>query len=74
MDNRNANNLTKRELEILKLVAMGYTKNQIAELVCVTIHTVKAHLESIYFKTGAHNKIQAIVTALKKGLLELGEL
>ena len=55
------NNLTKREKEVLELIIQGKSNPQIANELILSIHTVKAHLESIYKKLGVHNKVQAAV-------------
>ncbi len=52
--------LTKRELEILVLVAAGYKDQEIAEKVFVSLHTVKTHLKHIFEKLKAKNRVQAI--------------
>ena len=55
------NNLTEREKEVLELIIQGKSNPQIANELILSIHTVKAHLESIYKKLGMHNKVQAAV-------------
>ena len=63
--------LSLRESRVLQLAALGYTKKEIAEDMNFSIHTVKSHLENIYKKFGVHNKIQAIIMAIKNGLIEI---
>ena len=63
--------LTSRELQVLKLVALGYTNKEVAEKMNFSVHTVKSHLEKIYMKLCVHNKIQALVKAVQGGFLEL---
>ena len=65
------NILTKREMEILKQVYQNKTNREIAELFHWTIHTIKAHDSEIYRKLNAKNKLDAILTAIRKGYLEL---
>ena len=55
------NNLTEREKEVRELIIQGKSNPQIANELILSIHTVKAHLESIYKKLGVHNKVQAAV-------------
>lgn len=62
MDERN--NITKREKEILALIAEGKSNPEIAEALTISTHTVKAHIESIYRKLNVHNKVQAAVSAI----------
>lgn len=58
------NNLTEREKEVLELIIQGKSNPQIANELILSIHTVKAHLESIFKKLGVHNKVQAAVYAI----------
>ena len=57
--------LTPRELEVLNLVIKGYHNPKISELLCISEHTTKAHLSSIYEKLHVTNRIQAIIRFLK---------
>ena len=63
--------LTSREIEVLRLVALGYNNNEVAKTMNFSIHTVKSHLENIYKKFGVHNKIQALIKAIQAGLIEV---
>ena len=58
------NTLTSRELEVLNLVIKGYHNSKISELLCISQHTTKAHLTSIYEKLQVSNRIQAIIKYL----------
>ncbi len=51
--------LTKREIEVLRLVAMGLTDAQIAEQLVLSLHTVHAHLRTIYSKLGVTSRSAA---------------
>jgi DNA-binding NarL/FixJ family response regulator len=62
--------LTKRELEILKLVAEGHSNSQLARILWVTEQTVKFHLSNIYRKLGVANRTEAGRWAQVHGLLE----
>lgn len=62
--------LTKREYEVLELVVQGFSNEVIAEKLFISVHTVKAHLESIYRKLGATNKVQAAVSAVLMGIID----
>ena len=66
----NINLLTKRELKILSLITDGKSNPKIAEELCISIHTVKAHTDSIYKKLGVHNKVQAAVYAILHNIIE----
>ena len=69
----NKNILTPRELEVLKLLIYGYNNTKIAEQLCVSTHTAKAHISSIYEKLNVSNRVQAIVKCLKENLIETSE-
>lgn len=54
------NSLTKREKEVLNLIAKGLLYKEIAEILCVSYSTVKKHLKNIYQKLHVQNKIEAL--------------
>ena len=62
--------LTKRELEILRLVASGSSNSQMAKLLWVTEQTVKFHLSNVYRKLDVPNRTAASAKANSLGLLE----
>lgn len=62
--------LTERELEVLTLITDGLNNQQIAEKMMVSIHTVKAHICSIFAKLKVNSRVQAAVKAVKFGLVE----
>jgi DNA-binding NarL/FixJ family response regulator len=61
--------LTKREREILRLAAEGYSNTQLAKMLWVTEQTVKFHLSNIYRKLDVSNRTEASRWAQKRGLL-----
>jgi len=61
--------LTRRELEILQLVAEGHSNAQLARMLWVTEQTVKFHLSNIYRKLGVANRTEASRWAQLQGLL-----
>jgi DNA-binding NarL/FixJ family response regulator len=63
--------LTRRETEILRLVAEGHTNAQMAQMLWVTEQTVKFHLSNIYRKLGVANRTEASRWAQLRGLLPL---
>jgi DNA-binding NarL/FixJ family response regulator len=64
-----AADLTRRELEILKLVAEGHSNSQLARMLWVTEQTVKFHLSNIYRKLNVANRTEASRWAQLNGLL-----
>jgi DNA-binding NarL/FixJ family response regulator len=62
--------LTRREVEVLRLVARGYTNCQIARSMFVSISTVKKHVQRIIAKLGVSDRTQAAVKANGMGLLD----
>ncbi len=65
----NKKKLTKRELEILKLVVEGYNNPEIAQLLAVSVHTAKAHVCNILQKLEVKVRVQAAVLAIKEGII-----
>jgi len=63
--------LTERELEVLKLAAKGMTNRQIANKLTLSIHTVQAHLSNIFSKLGVGSRTEAVLYGLRKGWLTL---
>lgn len=51
--------LTRRETEIIKLIAVGSRNNDIADILCLSPHTVKTHIYHIYKKLNVDNRMQA---------------
>lgn len=62
-------NLTPREIEILKLVILGYTNKAIARDIRISEKTVEFHLDHIYTKMGVRSRLMAGVSAIQHGLL-----
>jgi len=64
-------NLTAREVEVLKQVAGGNRNRDIAELLHISEETVKVHLKHIMDKLGANDRTQAIAIAVRRGIIQL---
>lgn len=62
-------NLTEREQEVLHWLVQGASNDAIAKHLHITVATVKAHLTGIFEKLGVTSRTQAIVKALKLGLV-----
>jgi len=66
--------LTPREREVLRQVALGRSNREIGEALFISEETVKTHVGSLLSKLQVVNRAQAIVQALKRGLVSLEEL
>ena len=62
--------LSRRETEILQMVAYGSTTKEVAHDLGISPHTVKTHLERIFEKLGANDRAQAVAIAIRRGLVE----
>lgn len=63
--------LTNREVEILKLLANGMANKQIAYRLKISEKTVRNHVSNMYEKLGIYDRSQAVLYAVKKGLVEV---
>lgn len=63
--------LTKREEEVLQHIADGLSTQEVAERLYISVKTVKNHLASIYGKLDANDRTQAVVQAVKLGIIRL---
>jgi DNA-binding NarL/FixJ family response regulator len=61
--------LTRREMDVLHLLAQGLTSVQIAEKLIVSTRTINAHLRSIYSKLGVSSRVAAVRYALDNRLI-----
>ena len=63
--------ISKREREVLQLVAEGLSTPEVADRLFISIKTVKNHLASIYEKLDAHDRTQAVLRAIRLGIIRL---
>jgi DNA-binding NarL/FixJ family response regulator len=63
--------LTAREIEVLRHLAGGNRNRDIAEILCVTEDTVKAHIKHLMEKLGANDRTQAVAIAVRRGFIHL---
>ena len=68
----NARALTQRELEVLRLVSLGWRTPRIADELGISYHTVRNHIRHCRRKLGAATKLDAVLTAIRRGILPVG--
>ena len=61
--------LTKREIDVLRLIVQGATNPEIADELCITVNTVKSHVKNILYKLRLENRIQVATYAMQIGLI-----
>ena len=61
--------LSPREVDAMTLVAIGYSRAQVAETLSISEHTLRVYIESARFKLGAMNTTHAVARALSRGLI-----
>ena len=65
------NALTSREIDVLRLVALGWSNERIGDELGVTLNTVRTHLANLRGKLGAETRLEAVMAGLRLRLLEL---
>jgi DNA-binding NarL/FixJ family response regulator len=65
--------LTERETQVLRLLAQGYSNKEIANATHVVEDTVKTHIRHILAKLGVRSRTQAVLCALRRGLVSDGQ-
>ncbi len=63
--------LSDREREVLNLMAQGLNNKEVAESLWIGEATVKTHVSSVLHKLGTSHRMQAVVTAMREGLVEM---
>jgi two-component system, NarL family, nitrate/nitrite response regulator NarL len=62
---------TPREIEVLQLLAMGLSTNDMSAGIGIAPHTIEWHVRHVIEKLGVHSKLQAIIAAAQYGLIDL---
>jgi DNA-binding NarL/FixJ family response regulator len=68
---RRSDELSPREEEVLQLIADGLAPNEVAERLYISPRTVKNHLASAYAKLGARDRTDAVLRAVRRGIIRL---
>jgi NarL family two-component system response regulator LiaR len=66
--------LSEREIEVLKLATRGFSNQDIADELCLSLRTVQAHLGHIFNKLQVSSRTEAVVRALKEGWVTLEDI
>jgi DNA-binding NarL/FixJ family response regulator len=62
--------LTDREVDVVRLLAVGATTRQIAERLSISVNTVRNHVQSVLQKLGAHSRLEAVANARRVGVVD----
>ena len=62
--------LTRREREIVALIAEGLTNRELADRLCISEATIRTHLTSIFLKLGVTDRLKLVVYAYRHGLAD----
>jgi DNA-binding NarL/FixJ family response regulator len=60
--------LTRREIEVLRLLSQGNSSEEIAHTLKVSLHTVRSHVQHVLTKLQAHSKLEAVTKAIQMRL------
>jgi DNA-binding NarL/FixJ family response regulator len=63
--------LTSRELDVLRLMRDGHRNKQIADKLCIAETTVNFHIKNLVDKLGANDRTHAVTIAIRRGLLQI---
>ena len=66
----NSFNLTRKEISVLISLAQGKSYKMVAEDCDITINTVREHIRNIYHKMNVHSTTEAVLVAIKHGLIQ----
>src|SRR5215208_2860150 len=67
-------NLTERELEVIKALAQGKSNKEIAQALGISEKTVRNHASNIYNKLHIFDRTQAVIYAIRRGIVDLDDL
>ena len=69
-DRKKRPSLSEREIEIVRLVAKGFSNDELAERLHLSPDTIKVHLRHVYEKLGVESRVEAVTEAMRTGLVE----
>lgn len=61
--------MSRREIEILRFIAVGHSTREVAQALCISPQTVRHHVRNILSKLGVHSRLAAVYAARDAGLL-----
>jgi DNA-binding NarL/FixJ family response regulator len=61
--------LTRRELQVLRLLSQGATIDEIAEALTISVLTARNHITSVGRKLGAHSRLETVLQGMRRGLV-----
>lgn len=70
MASRRKSDLSARETEVLRQIALGHTNSEIAEKLFISIRTVETHRAHVQQKLGAGSRAELVREAIRRGLIE----
>jgi DNA-binding NarL/FixJ family response regulator len=62
--------LSRRELEVIEVMAKGGSAKQIADDLTISCNTARKHVQNIIHKLGAHSKLEAVLIAVREGVIQ----
>lgn len=69
LKNESVSDLTEREVDVLNLIAKGYSNQGISDTLCISLNTVKTHIKNIFQKLEVEDRTQAAMKAVKEDLI-----
>lgn len=66
--------LTEREREVLRLIALGLTNQELCDRLWLSMTTVKTHVSHLLAKTGSRDRVQLVLTAMRAGVVDVEEV
>lgn len=72
-EHRSQEELTPRQVEVLKMIVAGRSNKEIAEDLAMAASTVKHHIEHVFTKLGVKDRTQAATEAIQRGIVRLNE-